>query len=493
VEQTGARDRGVRPVQGFADTRCVRRLVVLLASLVAFVPGTAAAAAEPVLEVDGPAEVRQGETFTVTVVLRNAGDSDGTISFMDVVTPVTGPDGREATPEDGIELQSAGFANTVSRGSGFTFDSLGRVLHPLLAVNGSPEVIEGKPGNELWVSYDQLNQIAFAGGASRFDAEFRMGKQAQPGQPLKLRFRGGYLRGSPTGGPVVSRELTLRVTPTAVTVEEIAAVLASDPVSIAPSAEASLSSADESILETAVRNARTPVFLAVLPSAAGAPQSVLEQVVSGSGRAGTFAVLVGNRYRATSDRFPQAALDAALQEAGADDPDARPLDVLTGFVRALDDLAKPAPQDQDASGEPEDEQAPIGDATVVAASASSPPWGWIVSGAIAGVILLLVGGRAARRSMLARKRRARLVAELRGRADDELTALGEDIAELDLDVEMPGADAEAKSAYAVAVDVYDKAGDRLPRAESPQELEQVIEAIAAGRAAMARAKQRLNA
>jgi hypothetical protein len=75
-----------------------------------------------------------------------------------VETPVPGPDGRPSTPEDGIELGSAGFANTVSRGSGFTFDALRRVLHPLPSVDARPEVIEGKPGNEL--SYDQLNQTA---------------------------------------------------------------------------------------------------------------------------------------------------------------------------------------------------------------------------------------------------------------------------------------------------------------------------------------------
>jgi hypothetical protein len=237
----------------------------MLTLAAALAPGVAAGAAMPLLTVEGPAEARQGETFPVTVVLRNAGTTDGTLSFVDVETPVTGPDGRSSTPEDGIELTSAGFANTVSRGAGFTFDALGRALHPLLSVDGRAEVVEGRPGNELWVSYDQLNQIAFAGGESRFDAEFRVGKRAVPGRPLKIRFRGGFLRGSPTGGPVVSRELTLRVTPVAVTVDEVAAGLGSDAVSVAASAEAALSAADEAVLESAVRGARTPVFLAVLP------------------------------------------------------------------------------------------------------------------------------------------------------------------------------------------------------------------------------------
>jgi hypothetical protein len=472
----------------------VRRLVTLLvlAFAAAVAPSASVGAAEPTLEVEGPAEVRQGDTFAVTVVLRNEGTSDGTISFIDVVTPVTGPDGRAGTPEDGIELESAGFANTVSRGSGFTFDSLGRVLHPLLAVNGSPEIIEGKPGNHLWVAYDQLNQIAFAGGASRFDAEFRLGKRAKPGQPLKIRFRGGFLRGSATGGPVVSPEVSFRVTPEAVTVEEMAALLASDPVVVAPSAEASLSSSDESLLETAVRDARTPLFLAVLPASAGSPQSVLEQLVSGSGRSGTFLALVGDRYRATSDRFPQAALDEALREAGAEDPEAQPIDVLRKFVRAIDRLAE-EPATEDTSSLPSDDRPVPGSVTVVAADVSTPPWGWIIPGAIAASVLALAGGRSARRTIAARRRRARIVAELRARADDELTALGEEIAELDLDVELPGADAEARSDYAKGVDLYDKAGDELERARTPEELGSVVEAIAAGRAAMARAKERLKA
>ena len=277
----------------------VRRLTVLLAAaIVGLVPGTAVGAAVPSLRVEGPAEVAQGESFTVTVFLENAGDSDGTISFVDIETPVTGPDGKTSTPEDGIGLLSAGFANTVSRGSDFTFDALGRVLHPLLLVDGRPEVVRGKPGNLLWVSFDQLNQIAFAGSESRLDAEFRMGKRARPGQTLKLQFRGGFLRGSQTGGPVVSREVTVRVTPTAVALEEAAAGLASDPVYVAPSADAVLSSADEKRLEILVQGAETPIFLAVLPSTAGPLQSVLERVVDAAGVGGTFAVLVGDRYRA---------------------------------------------------------------------------------------------------------------------------------------------------------------------------------------------------
>ena len=122
---------------------------------------------------------------------------------------------------------------------------------------------------------------------------------------------------------------------------------------------------------------------------------------------------------------------------------------------------------------------------------SSTPWGWIVFGGIAGVILVWLMARSAQRTLRARRRRERLVAELRENAEDELTALGVEIADLDLDVELPGTDAGAKDDYSQAVGVYDRVRDELPRASSPEELERVAASIRAGREAMTRAMERL--
>ncbi len=117
------------------------------------------------------------------------------------------------------------------------------------------------------------------------------------------------------------------------------------------------------------------------------------------------------------------------------------------------------------------------------------------------LLLLLVAGLISRprhrRRIGGRRPSARTLApsqpfaEVRAAAQEDLLALAEDIRAHDLDVELPGASAEAKEDYARALSMYERADRALDRARQPEDLEEVTAAIEEGRFAMASAKARL--
>jgi hypothetical protein len=466
--------------------RPLRALAALVAALAAFASAAPAAHADarPSLRIEGPSRVAQGERFTVSVFLSNVGDTDGSIYLVDIATPPS------------AELVSAGFANTVSRGTSVAFDATGRAIHPILIRDGKPEIVDGKPGGELWVSFDQLNQGALVGAVNRLDADFRLAKDAAPGRPVRIRFRGGFLRSSPTGGgPVVTSWRTLRVTPTAPTLEEVAQSLESDPVYAAASADPGLPDSDETIVERAVADAGTPVAIAVLPASAGSPEGVLDRLVRLSGLGGTVVVLVGDRYRATSDRIPRAELERLLEEAGAGEPGAEPRDVLSAFVRAADRYVRGGDAGATTSQAPGGTTVAAGrDGDVEAPAAggtSATPW--IVAAAVVGGIALLLVVRRTARHLAGRRLARRRLAAAREAAEDELTRLGEAIADLDLDVEMPDVPQAAKDDYALALSAYEEARAKLPAAGDDESLRSAAETIALGREAIAAVTGRVAA
>ena len=97
---------------------------------------------------------------------------------------------------------------------------------------------------------------------------------------------------------------------------------------------------------------------------------------------------------------------------------------------------------------------------------------------------------------LSRRRRSRQVkadtALVKEAARDDLIAPGDDIRALDLDVEMPGVDAETKAHYGVAVERYEQAGRALDSVRRPQDIERVTSLLEEGRWAMTAAKARLS-
>ena len=77
-------------------------------------------------------------------------------------------------------------------------------------------------------------------------------------------------------------------------------------------------------------------------------------------------------------------------------------------------------------------------------------------------------------------------------ARDDVIALGEEIRALDLDVELPDTDAQAKQHYGVAIECYQQAEQALERARIPEDLEPVSEQLEAGRWEMEAAGARME-
>jgi hypothetical protein len=91
-----------------------------------------------------------------------------------------------------------------------------------------------------------------------------------------------------------------------------------------------------------------------------------------------------------------------------------------------------------------------------------------------------------------KSRREREWEEVRSSAQDDLVALGDDIRSLDVDIQMPGASAEAKQRYEQALEAYQRASQVFDRAKRPEDLAPVSETLEEGRYAMAYAKAVLD-
>jgi hypothetical protein len=251
-------------------------------------------------------------------------------------------------------------------------------------------------------------------------------------------------------------------------VTEATQALRTDPVYQAPRAELALRPAQLDELRTHIRDSGAPVYVAILPAAAGDPVRVLSSVAPGSGRAGVFAVVVGRTLRAASNT-------EAKGTAGAEATAAFQAHHGQGLLRVLEDFvdrsARPGVQGPPRRG------------------GGGAPWLLIV-------LLCGAGGLLAART-LGRGRRRRQAQEadfagMRRTAEGDVSAIADEITDLDDDVERAGAPPEAKAAYLRALDAYEQADAGLRRARSAEELHAVAERAADGRFEMATARALLE-
>ena len=103
--------------------------------------------------------------------------------------------------------------------------------------------------------------------------------------------------------------------------------------------------------------------------------------------------------------------------------------------------------------------------------------GWLLLVLIAVPVGLFALSRRRRR----RRQEEAQFEQARGVARDDVISLGEEIRALDLDMEMPDADAEAKRHYGIAVEHYQLAEQALEGARRPEDLRGVSERLEEGR------------
>ena len=261
-------------------------------------------------------------------------------------------------------------------------------------------------------------------------------------------------------------------------VDETASALQTTTVFVHNDAEEPITSSQAAELQRLIgAESAGPMYIAVVPEAimdeaGGSAEGALFEIQRALRRPGTYAIVAGNRFRAGAtegvlDRGVAGRLATDAFEIGADEGVYR---TLTEFVTLVGEARR---------------------------NAGEPPSKGPGTGGFGGLALLgLLGGGAALFSISRGRRRRReqeaQVAELRATANEDLSALGQDIRALDLDIEMPNVDPAAREDYGRAVDRYDVAERALDRARAPGDFAPIGEALEAGRWAMASAKARLE-
>lgn len=133
----------------------------------------------------------------------------------------------------------------------------------------------------------------------------------------------------------------LLIVPTQVTtsLEEVGRELRQDPVYVDPQAERALDESEAQQLRAQIRDAGTPIYVAVLPaSAAESPDAALQEVQSASGLSGTYVGVIGDSFRVTSTGVQDA--DSIAGAVFQRHRDAGTFAVLEAFIGAVSATAR---------------------------------------------------------------------------------------------------------------------------------------------------------
>lgn len=220
-----------------------------------------------------------------------------------------------------------------------------------------------------------------------------------------------------------------------------------------------------------VANLDTPMYVAALGEPSSEVARVdLRELIDRFHRHGTYVVVGDGGFLAASD-VPgvEGATESLAQEATSAHP-GQPTRQLTEFARLVDAAAS--------SGGSDDGAVPgtvpgsgVGDQDGDSSSAWVP---WVVVGAIGvGGLFLWRRRRAAVSAAIAAQ-----FAEVRQAADEDVTALGEELTALEVP---PASQPDAAADYAAALDAYEQAKALLAQSRRPDDVRAVTNALEDGR------------
>ncbi|MGH8774155.1 MAG: hypothetical protein ACRDWI_02950 [Jiangellaceae bacterium] len=257
--------------------------------------------------------------------------------------------------------------------------------------------------------------------------------------------------------------------------EDAGSALRDAPLHVAAEAEAELEAngivfdgGARSAAADRLADATTPLFVAVLPTAAR-EEGDARTLAESTGRDGTYLVLLADGTpAATSNQLPDgAARDIALDVASDDFGT-----TITDFADRVEDFDSGGGPGADAEGESDD-----------SGSSGLIPLGILAAAGGGGFLLYRRNKRNRERAELEPVRTA---------IDEDVTAYGEELADLDLDVRTPGAvPVEARQEYARALDLYENAKTAASRVERAENLQPVTSALDEGRWLLACVRARL--
>ena len=260
-------------------------------------------------------------------------------------------------------------------------------------------------------------------------------------------------------------------------VDRAVASLGRDPVYVDAGARKAIAAASVSALRERVRQAGTPVYVAVLPAAAlreagGNADRLAQAIVAALRGGGTVAVSAGGRTGAASSTLDPGIAGTTVRAAGQahrGDLAATMLD----FVGRAD----------------------------VAAVAGEPFWRTVWDQPLVRPIALVVGGLILVTlvdvvvvSMLRRRRSGRTsgFGDVRALAREDIVALGDDLRNLDVGLEAESDNPQAIRDYTRAYESFQQAVEAFERAAGPNDFAPVSTALEAGRYYMTLARARFE-
>lgn len=251
----------------------------------------------------------------------------------------------------------------------------------------------------------------------------------------------------------------------ATTVDDVVSSLKSNPVYNDPEAENALTDAQAADLSDQIGSSGSSVYIAILPAAAkGArtTEDVVTYLQQNVGEPGTYAAIVGNQFRSTS----QAAATSAFQQQQGNGVYA----VLSQFVTNVESIDNGGTVTTDSSSEPS-------------------------GGGSALVPLLVVGGLAAAGGglfFMGKRRKAKAnaaaLASVKETIDEDITAFGESLDSVDSDAISRDED---RADWMAALDEYDKAKRASDAMKNPAEAATATQSLDEGRFRVACVKARL--
>ena len=265
-------------------------------------------------------------------------------------------------------------------------------------------------------------------------------------------------------------------------VDRAAGSLRDDPLYVHPSARPTLSPPDVERVRARLAIAGTPVFVAVLPGQArgeaGGDANRLAALVAASvGRPGTYLVVAGGEEGAGSSTLARGVAARQARAAFGQHPElaAATMDFVARAERAAGRPPATTPPTQPPPGQDDAD----GDTLLVVLLA--------IAGVVTLAVLLAVTleNRSERRTI----RVGNQFSEVKAVAQEDITALADDLRNLDVDLQVDELDnPQAVNHYTRAHEFLERAEQAFEQARAPADLAQVSNALESGRFAMTSAR-----
>jgi hypothetical protein len=265
-------------------------------------------------------------------------------------------------------------------------------------------------------------------------------------------------------------------------VDRTAGNLRDDPVYAHPSARPTLPLPEQERVRARLALLGTPVFVSVLPGQAlgeaGGDANRLASLVAASvGRPGTYLVVAGGEEGAGSSTLARGV--AARQARAAFRAHPELATATMDFIDRVEDAAGTPPATAPPAEPPPGQEDADGDTVL------------LVLLAIAGVVALAVGlaltleSRSERRTVRSRTQ----LSEAKAAAQEDLTALADDLRNLNVDLQAEEAgNPQAVNQYTKAYEYLERAEQAFEQARSSADLAPVSGALESGRYSMAAAR-----